>query len=77
MGSHAGDLSNFTADEEGNAAFEVLVRDVTLLKGESYSLFKEGGTAIIIHAGPDDNVSDPAGAAGSRIAGGTIVKVTS
>jgi Cu-Zn family superoxide dismutase len=40
---------------------------VTLGDGEN-SLFANGGTALVIHAGPDDMESDPAGNAGDRIA---------
>jgi len=36
------------------------------------SLFKEGGTALVIHANPDDYKTDPAGNAGARIACGVI-----
>jgi len=38
------------------------------------SLFDEDGAAIVIHEGPDDYVTDPAGAAGPRIACGVITK---
>jgi superoxide dismutase, Cu-Zn family len=38
------------------------------------SLFTGGGTALVIHAMPDDMKSDPAGNAGDRIACGTITK---
>jgi len=38
------------------------------------SLFHEGGTAIVIHASADDNLTDPAGNAGPRIACGVITK---
>ena len=47
---------------------------VTLQSGAN-SLFREGGTAIMIHEGPDDYVSDPAGAAGPRVACGVIQPV--
>jgi hypothetical protein len=44
---------------------------VTLGDGEN-SLFANGGTALVIHAGPDHMKSDPAGNAGDRIACGVI-----
>jgi Cu/Zn superoxide dismutase len=47
---------------------------VTLKTGKN-SLFKSGGTAIVIHEGPDDYQSDPAGNAGKRVACGVIKKV--
>ena len=52
-----------------------------LLPGESVtlddganSLFHEGGTALIIHAKPDDLMSDPSGNSGDRVACGVIQK---
>ena len=36
--------------------------------------FHSAGAAIAIHAGPDDYETDPAGAAGPRIACGVIEK---
>ena len=38
------------------------------------SLFDEDGASIVIHDGPDDYTSDPAGAAGPRIACGVITQ---
>ena len=38
------------------------------------SLFKSGGTAIVLHAAGDDYKTNPAGAAGARIACGVITK---
>ena len=38
------------------------------------SLFDDDGAAIVIHEGADDYKSDPAGAAGPRIACGVIAK---
>ena len=46
--------------------------DVTLDRGKPNSLFHDGGTSLVIHAGKDDYVSDPAGNAGDRIACGVI-----
>jgi Cu-Zn family superoxide dismutase len=38
------------------------------------SLFANGGTSLVIHAKADDEVSDPAGNAGARIACGVITQ---
>ena len=70
-GAHAGDLLNIVIGEDGTGAVIVTAPLVTLGKGEN-SLFRKGGTAIMIHSGPDDYVSDPAGDAGPRIACGVI-----
>ena len=47
---------------------------MTLEKGKPNSLFHEGGTAIVIHANPDDHLTDPAGNSGDRIACGVIAE---
>jgi Cu-Zn family superoxide dismutase len=73
-GPHAGDLPNITVGPDGKAKVEVLAKLVTLKEGQPNSLFQPGGTSLVIHAGPDDEVSDPAGNAGARIACGTITK---
>ncbi len=70
-GPHAGDLPNFEVAGDGRAQFSVLAADVTLGKGPN-SLFHPGGTALVIHEGADDYMSDPAGNAGPRIACGVI-----
>ena len=38
------------------------------------TLFDDDGAAIIVHARPDDHVSEPSGAAGDRLACGEIVR---
>ncbi len=71
QGHHAGDLQNLSVDPQGKAKVKRLLTGVTLGEGEN-SLFHEGGTALVIHADPDDMKSDPAGNAGPRIACGVI-----
>lgn len=73
-GPHAGDLPNITIGPDGRCSFEITASLVTLKSGEKNSLFHPGGTSLMIHQDPDDNVSDPAGHAGPRIACGPIVK---
>jgi Cu-Zn family superoxide dismutase len=72
-GPHAGDMENIQVGSGGTGTAEIVNKQVTLADGPN-SLFHEGGTAIVIHASPDDNVSDPAGNAGARIACGRITK---
>src|SRR5438128_9690178 len=72
-GPHAGDMENIEAGADGTGTAEIVNKQVTLADGPN-SLFHEGGTAIVIHASPDDNMTDPAGNAGSRIACGVITK---
>jgi Cu-Zn family superoxide dismutase len=66
-GAHAGDLPNFDVAADGRAHFSVLASEVTLGNGKN-SLFHPGGTALVIHQGADDYMTDPAGNAGPRIA---------
>jgi len=73
-GPHAGDLPNITIGQDGSGTYEIMAPLVTLKAGEKNSLFHPGGTALMIHKKPDDMVTDPAGAAGARIACGLITK---
>lgn len=72
-GAHAGDMQNLEVGADGSGKAEVLDKQVTLGEGAN-SLFHEGGTAIVIHASPDDDMTDPAGNAGARIACGIVTK---
>jgi superoxide dismutase, Cu-Zn family len=72
-GPHAGDLPNLHVPKDGRLTVEVLARGVTLQAG-SNSLLDSDGSALVIHAKPDDYRTDPAGAAGDRIACGVIQK---
>jgi len=72
-GPHAGDLPNFTVDKNGKGKATIVADMVTLGDGTN-SLFHPGGTALVVHAGPDDYKTDPAGNSGDRIACGVIEK---
>ena len=72
-GHHAGDLNNFEVAADGTAKVDVAAKDVTLGEGVN-SLFHPEGTSLVIHAAPDDDMTDPAGNAGARIACGVIAK---
>jgi Cu-Zn family superoxide dismutase len=73
MGMHAGDMPDVEVPADGNLTFDVLNPGVTLKPGAN-SLFKDGGTALMLHGGADDYKSDPAGNAGPRIACGVITR---
>jgi Cu-Zn family superoxide dismutase len=72
-GAHNGDLPNFDVAADGTAKVSVLAAHVTISDGPT-SLFHDGGTAMMIHASPDDYMTDPTGSAGARIACGVIEK---
>jgi Cu-Zn family superoxide dismutase len=72
-GPHAGDMNNFTVRADGTA--RVTVTDSRVNLGtDKYSLFTDGGTALVIHAKADDMKTDPSGNSGDRIACGVITK---
>lgn len=71
QGPHAGDLPNMEViGGEANAVIRAPL--VTLREGPPNSLFRGNGTALIIHEGVDDHVSDPSGNAGARVACGVV-----
>jgi Cu-Zn family superoxide dismutase len=72
-GPHAGDIPNFVVDAKGKSTATVVAPNVTLSEGP-HSVFTGGSTALVIHAKPDDNKTDPAGNAGDRVACGVITR---
>lgn len=71
MGPHAGDMNNFTVRADGTARLTITNSRVDLGTG-TFSLFANGGTALVIHAKADDMKTDPSGNSGDRIACGVI-----
>jgi Cu-Zn family superoxide dismutase len=71
-GPHAGDMPNMYVGKDGAGRFEVLTDNFTVKAGDR-SVFDGDGSALVIHAGVDDYMTDPAGNAGDRIACGVIV----
>ncbi len=73
-GHHAGDMNNIRVPANGNLTLTVVNKDITLEKGKPNSVFQDGGTALVIHAGQDDYKTDPAGNAGDRMACGVVTE---
>ncbi len=75
-GVHAGDLPNIHAGADGRAVAEFLTNRIALHDAADTDgppdIFDDDGAAIVVHAEPDDYRTDPAGAAGDRIACGVI-----
>jgi len=71
-GPHAGDLPNMLVTKDGSGRFEAKT-DAFTLKGGAASIFDSDGSALVIHAGVDDYMTDPTGNAGDRAACGLIV----
>jgi len=59
LGAHQGDLPNLTVSANGHGAINFLV---------SGEIADADGTALVIHAKPDDYRTDPSGNSGDRIA---------
>jgi Cu-Zn family superoxide dismutase len=72
-GPHAGDLPDMYVNKDGAGRYEALMESMTLGTGET-SVFDSDGSAIVIHVTADDNMSDPAGNSGDRIACGVITR---
>jgi Cu-Zn family superoxide dismutase len=71
-GAHAGDLPNMLVAKDGSGRFEALTDAITLKPGPT-SVFDADGSALIVHVGVDDYITDPTGNAGDRAACGLIV----
>lgn len=72
-GPHTGDLPNLEVGTDGRGYLSTTTKFVTLSPGPT-TLFTNNGTALVIHAGPDDQMTNPAGNSGARLACGVIEK---
>lgn len=66
-GSHAGDMPNLTVADDGTGSLSF-----TLKSGTLAGLLDTDGSAFVVHAGPDDQKTDPSGNSGDRIACGVF-----
>ncbi len=69
-GSHLGDLPSITTDASGIAITEFPLGGSA--KRLIAALFDADGTALVIHVGADDYLTDPSGNSGGRIACGVF-----
>ncbi|MCX7284199.1 MAG: superoxide dismutase family protein [Novosphingobium sp.] len=69
-GPHLGDLPNIEVGADGNGTISVPIAgqasDITA------AIVDSDGTAVVVHAGPDDYKTDPSGNSGGRIACGVL-----
>lgn len=65
-GPHLGDLPNLVVGADGRGTLEATIAG-SLTPGQA-PIFDGNGTAFVIHAGADDQVTDPSGNSGARIA---------
>lgn len=71
QGAHAGDLPNLEVNKAGIGRLSTKTDMITLSPGNK-TIFDNNGSALVIHAGPDDQMTDPTGNSGGRIACGVI-----
>lgn len=73
-GPHKGDLPNVIVGADGRGSASGHISGVTMT-GEGAApnaLLDPDGAAIVLHAGPDDNRTDPSGNSGARVACGAF-----
>ena len=70
-GPHAGDAPNFAVASDGRGRINFTTDRVSLTSGPT-SLHDTDGSSLVIHALNDDQVTDPSGNSGARIACGVL-----
>ncbi|WP_299140354.1 superoxide dismutase family protein [uncultured Tateyamaria sp.] len=70
-GPGKGDLGNIYVGTDGIGEMQVF-KTGARLSGGDLPLLDADGTAIVVHAGPDDQISQPIGGAGARILCGIV-----
>ena len=78
-GSHQGDLPNITVTARADGTTEGgidAVRDGLRLRDGTTPLFDADGAAVVVHAKPDDYLTDPTGNAGARLLCGVVAPPT-
>lgn len=71
-GPHPGDLPNIHVAPDGVLVLQLFTEELSVGSEGENPLDDADGSAIMIHDGPDDYESQPAGNAGNRIACGVI-----
>ena len=67
QGPHEGDLPNLIVDSAGRGTIGMTVPGATMAQ-----MLDADGAAIVVHAGPDDQMTDTSGNSGGRIACGVF-----
>ncbi|WP_447728219.1 superoxide dismutase family protein [Sphingomonas koreensis] len=66
-GAHAGDMPNLAVASDGTGTLTFVLKSGTLAQ-----LLDADGSAFVVHAGPDDQKTDPSGNSGDRVACGVF-----
>lgn len=67
QGPHQGDLPNLIVGSDGRGTIGIVLPGATMA-----GLLDADGSAIVVHANPDDLMTDPSGNSGGRIACGVF-----
>lgn len=67
QGAHAGDMPNLNVTDDGTGTLTFTLRSGTMAE-----LLDADGSAFVVHAGKDDQKTDPSGNSGDRIACGVF-----
>ncbi len=70
-GPHAGDNPNIVIPASGIGKVSFTTNRISLTPGTA-TLFDADGTSLVIHAGADDQITNPASNSGARIACGVV-----
>ena len=74
-GPDSGDLPNIHVAANGSAAAQFYTDRVSIRAGGGVpALLDEDGTAVVVHAQPDDHLTQPIGGAGGRIGCGVVTE---
>lgn len=71
-GPHPGDLPNVHVGGDGVLKVEIFTDRLSLGEGGTNPLMDADGSAVVLHAEPDDYATHPAGHSGQRISCGVI-----
>lgn len=72
-GAHNGDLPNLVVGADGTGRLQASTNRITLTAGPS-SIYDADGTALVVHAARDDQMTDPSGNSGARVACGVLAQ---
>ncbi len=70
-GAHAGDAPNLIADAAGAGSLKTWLGSGTISTG-AQAMLDSDGAAVVIHADPDDEMTDPSGKSGKRVICGVL-----
>lgn len=71
-GPHAGDLPNLVVGKDGTGTLSYVNPYLSMQPGAANSIL---ASSLVVHKDPDDEMTDPSGNSGGRIACGLIAKV--